>query len=90
MDYSVLVNYHRAKGADVTIATTPADEDHATHLGILTVSRLGNKPGNAKNTSIGALAAAKGDGVRSIAPSRSGRAACLIGASATGFSPKDV
>eukprot|EP00775_Hariotina_reticulata_P001384 gene1384-1724_t len=35
MDYTKLINYHRAKGADVTIATTPADEDHATHLGIL-------------------------------------------------------
>jgi ADP-glucose pyrophosphorylase len=38
MDYTQLLNYHRAKGADVTIATTPADEEHATHLGVLTVS----------------------------------------------------
>lgn len=38
MDYTSLINYHRAKGADVTIATTPADEDHATHLGVLSVS----------------------------------------------------
>jgi hypothetical protein len=37
MDYTQLLNYHRAKGADVTIATTPADEEHATHLGVLTV-----------------------------------------------------
>jgi len=37
MDYNQLLNYHRARGADVTIATTPADEDHATHLGVLTV-----------------------------------------------------
>ncbi|KAF8057762.1 ADG2 [Scenedesmus sp. PABB004] len=39
MDYTALLNYHRAKGADVTIATTPADEDHATHLGVLRVDR---------------------------------------------------
>ncbi|WIA11251.1 hypothetical protein OEZ85_011378 [Tetradesmus obliquus] len=39
MDYTQLLNYHRAKGADVTIATTPADEEHATHLGVLTVDR---------------------------------------------------
>lgn len=38
MDYNNLINYHRAKGADVTIATTPADEDHASHLGVLLVS----------------------------------------------------
>ena len=37
MDYAALVDYHRAKGADVTVATTPADEDHALHLGILKV-----------------------------------------------------
>ena len=35
MDYAALINYHRARGADVTVATTPADEDHALHLGIL-------------------------------------------------------
>ncbi|KAF6255738.1 nucleotide-diphospho-sugar transferase [Scenedesmus sp. NREL 46B-D3] len=39
MDYTQLLNYHRAKGADVTIATTPADEERATHLGVLTVDR---------------------------------------------------
>jgi hypothetical protein len=38
MDYSELINHHRQSNADVTIATTPADEDHATHLGILQVS----------------------------------------------------
>ena len=37
MDYAELINYHRAKGADVTVATTPADEDHALHLGVLQV-----------------------------------------------------
>lgn len=37
MDYAKLINYHRQRGADVTIATTPADEDHALHLGILKV-----------------------------------------------------
>ncbi|GBF96687.1 glucose-1-phosphate adenylyltransferase [Raphidocelis subcapitata] len=37
MDYAALINYHRARGADVTIASTPADEDHALHLGILKV-----------------------------------------------------
>jgi len=37
MDYSDLINHHRQSNADVTIATTPADEDHATHLGILQV-----------------------------------------------------
>lgn len=37
MDYTQLLNFHRARGADVTIATTPADEDHATHLGVLMV-----------------------------------------------------
>lgn len=37
MDYCKLVNYHRLTGADVTIASTPADEDHAQHLGILQV-----------------------------------------------------
>lgn len=37
MDYTQLLNFHRARGADVTIATTPCDEDHATHLGVLTV-----------------------------------------------------
>lgn len=42
MDYTNLINYHRAKGADVTIATTPADEDHATNLGILSVDRQCN------------------------------------------------
>eukprot|EP00878_Enallax_costatus_P019691 GHUV01020781.1.p1 GENE.GHUV01020781.1~~GHUV01020781.1.p1 ORF type:complete len:431 (+),score=103.78 GHUV01020781.1:256-1548(+) len=42
MDYTNLINYHRAKGADVTIATTPADEDHAEHLGILAVDRSCN------------------------------------------------
>jgi glucose-1-phosphate adenylyltransferase len=42
MDYTNLINYHRAKGADVTIATTPADEDHATHLGVLSVDRSCN------------------------------------------------
>lgn len=38
-DYTALINYHRAKGADVTIATTPADEEHASHLGVLTVDK---------------------------------------------------
>jgi ADP-glucose pyrophosphorylase len=38
MDFNQLLNFHRARGADVTIATTPADEDHASHLGVLTVS----------------------------------------------------
>ncbi|KAI8474084.1 MAG: nucleotide-diphospho-sugar transferase [Monoraphidium minutum] len=37
MDFTELINHHRASDADVTIATTPADEDHALHLGILTV-----------------------------------------------------
>jgi ADP-glucose pyrophosphorylase len=37
MDYTELLNFHRQRGADVTIATTPADEEHATHLGVLTV-----------------------------------------------------
>jgi glucose-1-phosphate adenylyltransferase len=37
MDYTALIDYHRLRGADVTIATTPADEDHARHLGILKV-----------------------------------------------------
>lgn len=41
MDYSDLVNFHRETNADVTIASTPADEDHATHLGILQVSGRG-------------------------------------------------
>lgn len=39
MDYAALINYHRARGADVTIATTAADEDHARHLGILQARR---------------------------------------------------
>lgn len=39
MDLTHLLNFHRARGADVTIATTPADEDHATHLGVLTVDK---------------------------------------------------
>ncbi|KAI8475062.1 MAG: nucleotide-diphospho-sugar transferase [Monoraphidium minutum] len=42
MDYSSLLNHHRASGADVTIATTPADEDHALHLGILQVDAAMN------------------------------------------------
>jgi hypothetical protein len=37
MDFAALLNYHRERGADVTIATTPADEDHAAHLGIIKV-----------------------------------------------------
>ena len=37
MDYSALIDYHRAKGADVTIAATPADAAHAAHSGILMV-----------------------------------------------------
>lgn len=37
MDFAELINYHRQNDSDVTIATTPADEDHATHLGILQV-----------------------------------------------------
>ncbi len=41
MDYANLINYHRQRGADVTIASTPADEDHALHLGILQVGFLG-------------------------------------------------
>ena len=39
MDYAALINHHRARGADVTIATTAADEDHARHLGILEARR---------------------------------------------------
>ena len=35
MDFGALIDYHRARGADVTVASTPADEDHAEHLGIL-------------------------------------------------------
>jgi hypothetical protein len=38
MDFADLINYHRSRDADITIATTPADEDHALHLGILGVS----------------------------------------------------
>lgn len=37
MDFAQLLNYHRHKNADVTIATTPCDEEHATHLGVLAV-----------------------------------------------------
>lgn len=38
MDFAALINHHRARGADVTIATHPADEEHAHSLGILRVS----------------------------------------------------
>lgn len=40
MDFTQLIDYHRRRDADVTIATTPADEDHALHLGILKVGNL--------------------------------------------------
>ncbi|GBF92767.1 ADP-glucose pyrophosphorylase large subunit [Raphidocelis subcapitata] len=42
MDFGALIDYHRAAGADVTVASTPADEDHAEHLGILKVDERMN------------------------------------------------
>ena len=48
MDYSALINYHRLKNADVTIATTPAGEEAATHLGVLQVDEHMNVTGFAE------------------------------------------
>lgn len=51
MDYAQLINYHRQRNADVTIASTPADEDHATHLGVLQVDKQLNVLGFAEKPS---------------------------------------
>jgi ADP-glucose pyrophosphorylase len=50
MDMEALINYHRRTNADVTIATTPADEDHALHLGILKVGGGGLEPRPVKSS----------------------------------------
>jgi hypothetical protein len=38
MDVERLLNFHRATDADVTIASTPTDEAHAEHMGVLQAS----------------------------------------------------
>lgn len=48
MDYAALINYHRLRNADVTIATTPAGEEAATHLGVLQVDASMNVTGFAE------------------------------------------